>query len=81
MKCRKALPEEELRVRDKVSKASQRASKTREQTLHMQARTDMISMNTFHIACAKGSTLQCCSLGFAIQSGKHLLLLCACNFP
>ena len=45
MKCRKALlSEEELLVRDKVCKASKRASETREQTLHMQART---KLNTY----------------------------------
>ena len=42
MKHRKALlSEEELLVRDKVNKASKRASETHEQTLHMQARTEL----------------------------------------
>ena len=42
MKRKKALlSEEELLVRDKVNKASKRASETREQTLHMQARTEL----------------------------------------
>ena len=42
MKRRKALlSEKELLVyRDKVNKASKRASETREQTSHMQARTE-----------------------------------------
>ena len=41
MKHRKALlSEEELLGRDKVNKASKRTSETREQTLHMQARTE-----------------------------------------
>ena len=41
MKRRKALlSEEELIVRDKVSKASKRVSKACEQTLHTQARTE-----------------------------------------
>ena len=41
MKHRKALlSEEELLVRDKVNKASKRTSETREQTLHIQARTE-----------------------------------------
>ena len=59
MKCRKALlSEKELLVRDKVRKASKRASETREQTSHRQEqnRTHMISMNTYHLACAKGSS-------------------------
>ena len=65
MKRGKALlSEEELLVRDKVRKASKRASETREQTLHRQEQsgTHMISINTYHLACAKGSALQCCSL-------------------
>ena len=52
-------------VRDNVRKASKRASETREQTnLHKQEqnRTHMISINTYHLACAEGSALQCCSL-------------------
>ena len=60
MKRRKALlSEEELLVtkeRDKVRKASKRASETREQTLHRQ------EQNRTHLACAEGSALQCCSL-------------------
>ena len=59
MKRRKALlSEEELLVtkeRDKVHKASKRASETREQTLHRQVQ------NRTHLACAEGSALQCCS--------------------
>ena len=65
MKRRKALlSEEELLVRDKFRKASKRASETREQTLHRQEqnRTHMISINTYHLACAEGSALQCCSV-------------------
>ena len=53
------LSEEELLVtkeRDKVRKASKRASETREQTLHRQ------EQNQTHLACAEGSALQCCSL-------------------
>ena len=59
MKRRKALlSEEELLVtkeREKVRKASKRASETREQALHRreQKRT--------YLACAEGSALQCCS--------------------
>ena len=63
MERRKALlSEEELLVRDKVRKASKRASETREQTLHKQEqnRTHLISVNTYHLACAGGSALQCC---------------------
>ena len=65
MKRRKALvSEEEL---DKVHKASitKRASETREQTLHRQEQnqTHMISINTYHLACAEDSALQCCSFG------------------
>ena len=60
MKRRKALlSEEELLVtkeRDKVRKASKRASETREQTLHRQ------EQNQTHLACTEGSALQCCSL-------------------
>ena len=60
MKYSKALlSEEELLVtkeRDKVRKASKRASKTREQALHRQ------EQNRTHLACAEGSALQCCSL-------------------
>ena len=58
------LSEEELLVRDKVCKASKRASEIREHTLHMQeqSRTHMISINTYHLACAEGSAFQCCSL-------------------
>ena len=65
MKHAKALlSEEELLVRDKVSKASKRASEAREQTLHRQEQnqTHMISINTYHLACTKGSALQCCLL-------------------
>ena len=68
MKRRKALlSEEELLVRkerDKVRKVSNKASETREQTLHRQEqnRTHMASINTYHLACAEGSALQCCSL-------------------
>ena len=63
MKHRKALnllSEEELLVRDKVPKASKRASETREQTSHRQEqnRTHMININTYHLACAEGSALQ-----------------------
>ena len=53
------LSEEELLVtkeRDKVRKASKRASETREQTLHRQ------EQNQTHLACTEGSALQCCSL-------------------
>ena len=60
MKRRKALvSEEELLVRDKVNKASKRASETREQTLHRQKQngTHMISINIYHLACAEGSAL------------------------
>ena len=57
MKRRKALlSEEELLVtkeRNKVCKASKRASETHEQTLHRQ------EQNQTHLACAKGSALQC----------------------
>ena len=56
MKRRKVLlSEEELLVRDKVCRASKRASETREQTLHRQKqnRTHMISVNTCHLACAE----------------------------
>ena len=59
MKRRKALlSEKELLVRDKVRTASKRASETCEQTLHRQGqnRTHMISMNTYHLACAEGSS-------------------------
>ena len=62
MKRRKALvSEEEL---DNVLKACKKASETREQTLHRreQNQTHMISINTYHLACAEGSALQCCSL-------------------
>ena len=50
------MAEEEL---DKVRKASKKASETREQTLHRQEqnRTHMISINTYHLACAEGSAL------------------------
>ena len=64
MKHRKALlSEKELLVRDKVCKASKRASETYEQTLHgqEQSRTHMISINTYHLASTKGSALECCS--------------------
>ena len=60
MKRSKALvSEEELLVRDKVRKASKKASETREQTLHRQEQnqTHMISMNTYHLACTEGSAL------------------------
>ena len=30
----------------------------------------MISINTYHIACAEGSALQCCSCKFALQTVK-----------
>ena len=74
VKRRKALgllSEEELLVRnlrDKVRKASKRASETRERTLHRQEqnRTHMASINTYHIACAEGSALQCCSCSTVI---------------
>ena len=51
------LSEEELLVRDKVCKVSKRAPETCEQTLHRQEqnRTHMISINTYHLACAEGS--------------------------
>ena len=65
MKRRKALlSEEELLVRDKVRKVSRKASETCEQTLHKQEQnqTHMISINTYHLACAKGSAFQCRSL-------------------
>ena len=66
MKRRKALlSEEELLVRDKVCKASKRASETCEQPLHRQEQNRthkiMISINTYHLACVEGSALQCCS--------------------
>ena len=62
MKRRKAwLSEEELSVKDKVNKASKRASEIREQTLHMQARTEPNTYDTYHTACAESSALQCCS--------------------
>ena len=62
MKRRKALlSEEELLVRDKVNKVSKRASETREQTLHMQARTEPNTYDTYHTACDEGSAIQCCS--------------------
>ena len=64
-KHRKSLLfEEELLVRkerDKVRKASKRASETREQTLHRQEQ-NRTHMATYHLACAEGSALQCCSL-------------------
>ena len=60
MKRRKALlSEEELLVtkeREKVRKASKRASETREQALHRR------EQNRTYLACAEGSALQCCSL-------------------
>ena len=71
MKRRRALlSEEELLVRDKVLEASKRASETREQTLHRQEqnRTHMISINTYHIACAEGSALHCTG-SYATKSG------------
>ena len=54
MNHRKALLSgEELLVRDKVNKASERVSDTREQTLHMQTRT---KLNTYdkhkHLSCS-----------------------------
>ena len=61
MKHRKALlSAEELLTRDKVNKASKRASETREQTLHRQEQhqTHMISINTCILAWAEGSALQ-----------------------
>ena len=53
-------------IRDKVRKVSKKASETREQTLHReeQNQTHMISINTYHLACAEGSALQCCSFGW-----------------
>ena len=83
MKCRKVLlSEEELLVtkqRDKVHKASKRASETREQTLHRQ------EQNRTHLACVEGSALQCCSLALfpalcnvcrlAVQN-SHRILCC-----
>ena len=56
------VSEEEFSIRDKVRKVSKRASETCEQTLHRQEqnRTHMISINTYHLACAEGSALQCC---------------------
>ena len=76
VKRRKALgllSEEELLVRnlrDKVRKVSKRASETRERTLHRQEqnRTHMASISTYHLACAEGSALQCCS--FLLHSGN-----------
>ena len=49
-------------IREKVRKASKKASETSEQTLHRQEQnqTHMISINTYHLACAEGSALQCC---------------------
>ena len=68
MKRRKALlSEEELLVtkeRDKVCKASKRVSETCEQSLHGQ------EQNRTHLACAKGSALQCCSF--------HLFIFISC---
>ena len=42
---------------------SKRASETCERTLHRQEqnRTQIASINAYHIACAEGSALQCCS--------------------
>ena len=40
----------------------------REQTLHMQARTEP-NIKTYHIACAEGSALQCCSPS---ERGDHI---------
>ena len=60
MKHGKALlSEEEL---DKVRKVSKKASET-QQSLHRQEQnqTHMISINTYHLACAEGSALQYCS--------------------
>ena len=66
---RKALlSEEELLVtkeRDKVCKASKRVSETCEQTLHRQ------EQNQTHLACAEGSTLQCCSYFLQQLIGNH----------
>ena len=82
MKRRKALlSEEELLVtkeRDKVRKVSKRASETREQALHRQ------EQNRTHLACAKGSALQCGSLYMDIlitQIASYLFLPNSLNKP
>ena len=78
MKGRKALlSEEELLVRDKVNKASERVSEKCEQTLHMQARTEP---NTYdkhkHLSYSLRQGF-CLSLLFI-----HLLTHCAVDdFP
>ena len=72
MKRRKALlSEEELLVRDNVCKAKllkhvSRLCTDKNRTKHM------ISMNTYHLACAEGSALQCCSFSkWLVQASKH----------
>ena len=73
MKRRKALlSEEELLVmkeRDKVRKASKRASETCEQTLHRQ------EQNQTHLACAEGSALQCCSFYTQLECSQLAAVL------
>ena len=60
--------------RDKVCKASKTASETRGQTLHRQEqnRTHMIGINTYYLACAKGSVLQCCSFTSVILNNHDI---------
>ena len=69
MKRRKALlSKEELLVtkeRDKVHKASKKASEVHEQSLHRQ------EQHQTHLACAEGSALQCCSLRMYISLPKN----------
>ena len=62
--------------RDKVCKASKTASETHGQTLHRQEqnRTHMIGINTYHLACAKGSVLQCCSFTSVILNNITYVL-------
>ena len=70
MKRRKALLSERV-IRDKVRKASKRASETRKRLCTGKNRTEhmihVISINTYHLACAEGSALQCCS--FSLEKG------------
>ena len=59
MKCRKALlSEEELLVRDKVHKASKKASETHQQTVHKQEQNRTHDKHK-HLSCTQGSALQC----------------------
>jgi len=65
MKCRKALLSKEdllatkstKRVRELLKHVSRLCTCRQEQN-----GTHMININTYHIACAEGSALQCCSL-------------------